>query len=81
MSVGAGVQATVFGEALLAAGGMSMYRYVEGNPPSCVDPMGLASLTIGPFEGVSAQFTLATIRIVNAPRITQNSVAIALHHT
>jgi RHS repeat-associated protein len=39
------------------AGGMNMYAYVEGDPVSLVDPLGLWSVTIGAYLGVGGQVT------------------------
>jgi RHS repeat-associated protein len=40
------------------AGGINTYAYVGGNPVSAIDPDGLASFTVGLFEGAGAQITV-----------------------
>ncbi|TFY98725.1 RHS repeat-associated core domain-containing protein [Ramlibacter rhizophilus] len=39
------------------AGGMNRFTYVEGNPTSRVDPLGLECWTVGFFPGVGGQIT------------------------
>jgi RHS repeat-associated protein len=39
-------------------GGINTYTYVAGNPVSRIDPDGLASITVGLFEGAGAQITV-----------------------